>query len=99
TLAAYISWAEVKLPASEATEEDIHCWLDSCRIGKSSRATYLKRLGRFFRFGVKLGAFSADPTAEIVRPRVPPGLPRPISDEDLSYALSQAGPRMRCWLE
>lgn len=99
TLTAYANWATVKLDGREAEEEDVQCWLDGCNIGRSSRATYLKRLGRFFRYGVKLGLFVSDPTEEIVRPRVPAGVPRPILDEDLAAGLAHADARMRCWLQ
>jgi integrase/recombinase XerD len=39
-----------------------------------------------------------DPTADILRPRMPRAVPRPISDADLIDALDQASPDVRAML-
>lgn len=74
----------------DATSEDIEQFLDHRKIGPKARYTYLSNLHSFYGWAVWAGHLDADPTAAIRRPKVHPGLPRPISDNDLSLALSMA---------
>lgn len=74
-----------------ATQEDIELFLDSRRLGaKRTRYTYISNLHVFYGWAVIAGYLDRDPTALIARPRIRPGLPRPIPDADLELALSMA---------
>ena len=83
--------------ALEATEEDVQQFLDAHTICARSRSTYLAHLAAFYRFARHVYG-TPDPTLDIVRPRVPRLIPRPIADEDLEHALMVAKPQMRAWL-
>ena len=74
-----------------ATTEDVESFLDSRRIGHKARYAYVSNLHVFYAWAVHTGRAESDPTADIIRPKLRPGLPRPISDADLAQALSMAG--------
>jgi integrase/recombinase XerC len=74
----------------DASTEDIERFLDARRIGLKARYTYVSNLHSFYEWAVLTGHLEDDPTAAIRRPKVRPGLPRPISDNDLQLALSMA---------
>lgn len=84
-------------PPLQADDEDIQRFLDSCDVNMRSRCTYLASLAAFYRFARQRYGID-DPTLDIVRPKLPRYLPRPISDVDLEHALAVAPPRMRAWL-
>lgn len=81
-----------------AAAHDIEEWLDTRRLGPSSRGSYLSTLCMFFDFIVHTRRREDNPATEIRRPRVGRRLPHPISRGDLAVALAHADPRMRCWL-
>lgn len=84
-------------PLLEATHEDLTAYLD--RLDKpESRATELSHLRSFYRWAVVEGLLTVDPTARLIRPRVPRRLPRPMPDGDLAVALDLAPERIRPWL-
>lgn len=74
----------------DARTEDVQRWLDSLGLVAASRRNYLAHLHRLFAFAVEEGHVATDPTARIVRPKQRRGLPRPISDQDLTRALDPA---------
>ena len=73
-----------------ATQDDIERFLDGRKLAAKSRYVYISNLHVFFDWAVVAGHIDTDPTARIVRPKVRPGLPRPISDADLEIALNMA---------
>lgn len=77
----------------DAGEDDVHDWLDARPIGPRTRYGYLSILRAFYKW-----ARVDDPTELVVRPRLPRTLPRPISTDDLEYAIRNADPVMRAWL-
>lgn len=82
-----------------ATPAEIEEWLDGLDLSADgSRYTYLSTLGMFYKWAVRAGVCEADPTADIPRPRVSQGFPRPVQDDDFERVLAQADRRMRCWL-
>jgi site-specific recombinase XerD len=86
------------VPLVAATRDDIDDFLDSRPISKRTRAVYLSHLHAFYAWALDEGHADADPTARIIRPRLPRMIPRPIPDDDLLHALRTAPPRMRAWL-
>jgi site-specific recombinase XerD len=81
----------------EADDEDVQRFLDTCDVNLRSRCTYLAALAAFFRFARRQYGIN-DPTLDIVRPKLPRYLPRPIADADLEHAFAVAKPKMRAWL-
>lgn len=63
-----------------------------------SRRAYVSHLRSFFRWCVKTGICSVDPTEVLTMPSIPRHLPRPIEESDLAEALAAARPKMRCML-
>lgn len=81
-----------------ASTEQIEEWLDSLGVSARTRSLYLSYLSTFYGWCVRSGQLVDNPVDSILRPKVPRTLPRPISDESLVLAVTQATPRMRCWL-
>ena len=81
-------------PLLTLSHDDIEAHLD--RLDKpESRATELSHLRSFYKWAVLEGLLVVDPTARLIRPRVPRRLPRPIPDNDLAVALEMAPDRVR----
>lgn len=76
----------------EACGEDIETFLDTLPLQATSRYTYISHLHCFYGWAIDAGHTEHDPTVRIVRPRLHPGAPRPIPDDDLRVALALAGP-------
>lgn len=53
-----------------------------------TRATYRNAARSFFAFLVEYGHRGDDPAARLRRPRVPAGVPNPVSDAELAYLLA-----------
>ena len=60
-------------------------------------AVELSHMRGFYRWMVEEDLRPDDPTAKIRRPRTPRRLPRPLTDEQVSYALANAPERIRPW--
>lgn len=73
-----------------ATADDIDRWLDRRGVGLSSRYTAISHLHAFYRWAQRAGFSGADPTLAVDRPRLSPGLPRPMHPTDLTVAVSLA---------
>ena len=84
-------------PPLQANDDDVQRFLDDCNVNLRSRCTYLAALAAFYRFARRQYG-TDDPTLDIVRPKLPRYLPRPISDTDLEHAFAVAKPKMRAWL-
>lgn len=70
-----------------ATTDDIELFLDSRKVSARTRAGYLSSLRVFYSWATLTERIARDPSLPIIRPRVRPGLPRPINDSDLDLAL------------
>lgn len=81
-----------------ATDRDIDAWLDAHDPSPSTRGVYMSYLAAFYRWAVKQGLLAANPVDRMDRPRPRQRLPRPIDDDELTIALSEADARMRAWL-
>lgn len=82
---------------AHATRRDVEAFL-ARPLAAQSRRAYRSHLRAFYGWLVDEGDIAVDPTAKVPAIRVPGGTPRPLSDDDLHLALSQAPPRMRAWL-
>jgi site-specific recombinase XerD len=82
----------------DATTADIELWLDGRRLGPKARYRAISNLHMFYTWARREGLVGVDPTERIDRPRLPVGVPRPISDEHLARAIAEAGPVTRAIL-
>lgn len=72
------------------TTDAIDAWLDSRSVQARTRYTDISHISAFFRWAIREGLTTVDPTTRIDRPKVPQGIPRPIDTDDLRYALRQS---------
>ena len=88
------------VPVETATEEQLAAWASGLvpRVAPGTRGDYLAHAREFFRWLVRERLRDDDPSIRLVRPRLRPGLPRPISDADLARAMVDAPDRIRPWL-
>lgn len=82
----------------EATRAEVEAFLAAASLGPRSQLSYLAVLRAFYRWAVDAEQLAADPTRSVRPPRVGRRLPRPIPVGDLTLALSEASPVVRCWL-
>lgn len=82
----------------EATEDDIQLWLDSLSLAAKTRYAYIGELHAFFTWAIRQHHLERDPTVDIIRPKLPRAIPRPLSDRDLIAALDQAPPDIKAML-
>ena len=84
-------------PLLDVTHDHLVAHLD--RLDQpESRATETSHLRTFYRWCVIEGLLDVDPTARLIRPRVPRRLPRPMPTADLAVAIDTAPERVRPWL-
>jgi integrase len=76
--------------AGTATREDVEAWWRSrAHLSASTRHNGLANLRSFYRWCIRWEYRLDDPTLRLDSPRVDPGLPRPMTREDLHKALDQ----------
>lgn len=63
-----------------------------------TRRAYACHLRAFYRWALKTGICSSDPTEVLTLPQVPKHLPRPVDEDDLAIALTGARPKMRAMI-
>jgi site-specific recombinase XerD len=86
-------------PLEVATFDSLRTWLDAqSRIGPKTRYAYISHLAAFYRWAVIEGAAAADPTLRLMRPKLRPGLPRPVGSDDLATIIGQAPPDISAML-
>lgn len=81
-----------------ATAEQLHDYRAELTVLPTSVTTYMRAVRSFYRWVERAGIRSDDPTWNIPIPRRRRGLPRPIADDDLWFAVDQAPHRIRPWL-
>lgn len=96
TLHAFARWLE-PMTLHQATRSHVEAWL-ARPLAPESRRAYRSALRSFYRWAVDEGHLAADPTERVPPIRVPRALPRPVSETDLSAALTRADQRMTAWL-
>jgi site-specific recombinase XerD len=82
----------------ELTTDDIYQWLEAVPRTARTRYAYISAVHRFFCWAIAEGYATENPAAGIPRPRIHPGLPRPIAAPALSTALLHASPMVKAWL-
>lgn len=74
----------------DADTELLERGMDAERWQSCSRAAEVSHLRAFYRWAAWAGHRGDDPSIDLVRPKVPRGLPRPIADDVLGQALELA---------
>jgi site-specific recombinase XerD len=82
-----------------ADEFDIDRWQQSLqRLSPATRVNSIAHITEYLKWAHREGLIPAVPTRRLIRPRLPRGVPRPISETDLQLAIVTAPPRIRPWL-
>ncbi|MGH8660802.1 MAG: site-specific tyrosine recombinase XerD [Burkholderiales bacterium] len=95
-LSQFAAWIEARQrkPLVSADQADIQSYL-GYQFRKKTRATSVARLlsalKRFYRYCLRQGRIKADPTLKIDAPKLPRGLPKSLTEEDVENLL--AAPR------
>lgn len=81
-----------------ATETELLNWLWRDGLKLSSRANYYSAMNGFFRWATKhSNRLDWDPTVRIERPKVPRGLPRVATDQQVRIIITEAAEPYRLW--
>lgn len=89
---------EVQWHPLEATTERIEAWLDTHELAPQTRYAYIVQLAAFYRWALREKLIQRDPTFDVVRPKLPKVVARPLPAEDANAALEAATPRERAML-
>lgn len=81
------------IPVTEATTADIRAYIGRDTITPGTARTIRNALKAFYTFAVDDEYITADPTARIPAVRVPKGLPRPFSREQIDAMLNSGAYR------
>lgn len=81
---------ELDKPLRSISFTELRDWTDRLKIGPKSKYTYLSHLHAFYEWAIREGLLEVDPTVRIVRPKLRPGLPRPIATVDLEHLIASA---------
>lgn len=82
----------------DVTADHVEDFLATRSISSRSRYWWLSTLHTFYRWAIRNGHATVDPTERIDRPRLRQNLPRPIATADLAFALASAAPLERAIL-
>jgi integrase/recombinase XerC len=82
----------------DVTTDELEKWLDRHQLAPQTRYTYITHLAAFYGWCFKQRWIKRDPVEDMVKPRLPKRVPRPMEAHDLEIALEQADPRMRAFL-
>jgi len=88
-------------PLLDADRHDVERYLDGLvdrGLGGWTRTSYTANLRAFYQWAHLRGHVADDPAAEVVLPRRPQGVPRPIGEDDLRAAVTAAGGALLVWL-
>lgn len=84
----------------EVTPDALEEWWNglTARMLPESRAVELSHVREFYRWAVKDGTLTADPTLYLPRPRLTARLPNPMPQPEVDMALACAPERLKPWL-
>lgn len=86
----------------EATADDIDDWLRSrnqpAGLAPQTFEAYLRMVRAFYQWALRERLIDKDPTGDVVRPRLPRPLPRPMDPGDLVRAIEAADDRKAAML-
>lgn len=96
-LRKFARWLEPR-SLVDATTEDVNLFIGSRDWNARTSYAFLSHLHTFYLWAIRNGFTLDDPTADVDRPKMRVGLPRPVTDDDLCLLISQASPTMRAWI-
>lgn len=86
----------------EATADDVDAWLHTRNaptgLAPQTFEAYLRMVRAFYQWALRERLVEKDPTGDVVRPRLPRPLPRPMDPGDLVRALEAADDRKAAML-
>jgi len=82
----------------EATAAELLTWRTSLAVTDETVVHYVSHAREFYSWCIHEGFRTDNPAEGIPVPKMPRRLPRPISDEELAYAVAAADGRIRPWL-
>lgn len=91
---------ELPMGLIEATVEELEDWLARPDWCNQTKATYFGHLVGFYRWAADPNRYphlSYDPSLSLTRPKVPQGVPRPVTDEQLATILDRITGRWRIY--
>lgn len=85
---------ELPMGLEPATVEELSDWLARPGWSRQTRATYYGHVAGFYAWACdeRDPHLSWNPAAALIRPTVPRGVPKPVTDDELAEALRTAGP-------
>src|SRR5258707_4492177 len=90
--------ALLPVPLLEATAEDLTAWRAGLRVTDNTAVHYVSHARQFFGWAVKAGLREDNPAAGLLVPVLSRGLPRPIGETELFWALDGAPAPIRAQL-
>lgn len=83
-------------PLRRAQIGHLQQWQAQVLTGKSpeTKRAYISHVAAFYAWALRTGLVTENPAALLDRPKVPKGLPHPISETDLALALQRATPKL-----
>jgi len=85
-------------PLIEVTADQLRQWQEGLRMGPHGLSTETAHVAEFYKWAMRHGHRPDNPADLLPRVKIPPSLPRPISEADLRMALACAPERIRPWL-
>jgi len=85
-------------PLIDAIADDLRLWQERLTLGPHALGTETAHVAEFYKWAARHGHRPDNPADLLPRVKVPPSLPRPISEGDLRMALACAPDRIRPWL-
>lgn len=86
------------VPLRHISPELLAAWLATKAWAPETRRSAVTSLRVFWRWAMRAGYATSDPTADLPRVKLPVGLPRPAPDDVLHLALARADRRVRLML-
>ena len=88
---------ELPMGLEQATVEELADWLAREGWSVQTKATYYGHINGFFTWACDplTPRLDYNPAASLTRPKVPAGVPRPVSDAELAYALDATADEWR----
>ncbi|MDG4784372.1 tyrosine-type recombinase/integrase [Micromonospora sp. WMMD1102] len=74
-----------------AATTELDAWLGRPGWSRWTRCTYAMHVRAFYRWATAASILDGDPAADMARPRKPAGVPKPVSENELSIALDRSG--------
>ncbi|MFZ2173985.1 MAG: tyrosine-type recombinase/integrase [Rhodococcus sp. (in: high G+C Gram-positive bacteria)] len=92
--------AHLGKPLVQATPAELEKWQRSLSVSSSSIATYTSHVRAFYAWALESELIGADPSRNLVMPKIKRRMPRPIPEDDLRVALitAQHDHQLYCWL-